>query len=198
MEKEDIYEPLIDLNLKSYIKVYKNAIPSDLSTKIISDLQEKSFQKHTFYDSRMKKHVTRSDDKELTMLSPDDYRNEDLNSIIWDLLHKYHEELNFPWLPGWGGFTFPRWNAYNKSEKMALHCDRIKSMFEGERQGDPTLSILGLLDNDFSGGQFVMHNEELQDFNRGDVVIFPSNFLYPHKVEPVVSGKRYSFISWSW
>ena len=30
----------------------------------------------------------------------------------------------------------------------------------------------------------------------GEVIIFPSNFLYPHKVNPVSKGTRYTFISW--
>jgi predicted 2-oxoglutarate/Fe(II)-dependent dioxygenase YbiX len=33
---------------------------------------------------------------------------------------------------------------------------------------------------------------------KGDLLIFPSVFLYPHKVEPVKKGIRYSFISWVW
>ena len=36
------------------------------------------------------------------------------------------------------------------------------------------------------------------EFKQGDVVIFPSLFLYPHKVEPVTKGTRYSYISWVW
>tara|TARA_R110002094_G_C4832487_1_gene205553 strand:- start:489 stop:620 length:132 start_codon:yes stop_codon:yes gene_type:complete len=32
----------------------------------------------------------------------------------------------------------------------------------------------------------------------GDLLLFPSVFLYPHKVEPVTKGERYSFVSWAW
>mgnify|MGYP001213588018 CR=1 FL=1 len=32
---------------------------------------------------------------------------------------------------------------------------------------------------------------------KGDVVIFPSNFMYPHRVEKVTKGTRYSFVTWS-
>ena len=31
---------------------------------------------------------------------------------------------------------------------------------------------------------------------RGDLVIFPSSFTYPHEVLPVKSGTRYSIITW--
>jgi predicted 2-oxoglutarate/Fe(II)-dependent dioxygenase YbiX len=33
---------------------------------------------------------------------------------------------------------------------------------------------------------------------QGDLLIFPSNFLYPHKVQPVKKGIRYSYISFVW
>ena len=31
----------------------------------------------------------------------------------------------------------------------------------------------------------------------GHVVIWPSNFMYPHAVEPVKKGIRYSVVSWA-
>ena len=34
------------------------------------------------------------------------------------------------------------------------------------------------------------------DIPPGAVLIFPSNFMYPHKVEPVTKGTRYSYVSW--
>ena len=30
----------------------------------------------------------------------------------------------------------------------------------------------------------------------GDILMFPSCFLYPHQVEEVITGKRYTFVSW--
>ena len=81
---------------------------------------------------------------------------------------------------------------------MALHCDHIKSLFEGERKGIPTLSLLGTLNDDYDGGEFVMWDKKVIPMKTGDLLILPSNFLYPHKVEPVTKGIRYSYISWVW
>jgi predicted 2-oxoglutarate/Fe(II)-dependent dioxygenase YbiX len=80
---------------------------------------------------------------------------------------------------------------------MALHADHIHSMFDGERKGIPILSVLGVLNDDYEGGEFVLIDEKI-DLNKGDIIIFPSNFMYPHKVEPVTKGTRYSYISWIW
>ena len=86
---------------------------------------------------------------------------------------------------------------YAENKKDALHADHIHSMFDGERKGIPILSVLGVLNDDYEGGEFVLIDEKI-DLSKGDIIIFPSNFMYPHKVEPVTKGTRYSYISWIW
>ena len=44
--------------------------------------------------------------------------------------------------------------------------------------------------------EFVLIDEKI-NLSKGDIIVFPSNFMYPHKVEPV-TGTRYSYISWIW
>ena len=103
-----------------------------------------------------------------------------------------------PWFVSWSGYTPPRFNKYDVDKKMALHCDHIQSMFDGEKKGIPILSVLGVLNNNYEGGEFIMFDDTEIKFDKGDVLVFPSLFLYPHKVEPVKSGTRYSYISWVW
>ena len=51
------------------------------------------------------------------------------------------------------------------------------------------------LNDDFKGGQFI--ESELQlNISKGDVLIFPSNFMFPHEVKKVTKGTRWSIISW--
>ena len=59
----------------------------------------------------------------------------------------------------------------------------------------PILTIIGLLNDDFTKGNFMMIGEKLK-FAKGQLLIFPSNFLYPHAIEKVTDGTRYQFISW--
>ena len=54
------------------------------------------------------------------------------------------------------------------------------------------------LNDNYEGGEFIMFDNHEIKFKQGDLIIFPSNFLYPHKVEPVIKGTRYSFVSWVW
>jgi hypothetical protein len=53
------------------------------------------------------------------------------------------------------------------------------------------------LNDDFEGGEFAFFNKELKyQLEKGDALLFPSNFMYPHEVLPVTKGTRYSIITW--
>ena len=90
----------------------------------------------------------------------------------------------------------PRFNRYKVGCQMQPHVDHIKSLFDGKYRGIPILSIVGLISNVFEGGEFYCREKEVS-FNKGDIMIFPSCFLYPHGVKKVKSGVRYTFVSWA-
>ena len=73
---------------------------------------------------------------------------------------------------------------------MHWHADRVQQMFDGERKGIPTLSIVGTLNDDYEGGDFVMLKDEVVAMPKGSVLIFPSTFMYIHTVTP---SKRNTF-----
>ena len=61
------------------------------------------------------------------------------------------------------------------------------------------LSISICLNNDFEGGEFVfdLPDGKIQyPQNVGDLIAFPSNFLFPHQVKKVTKGTRYAIVSW--
>ena len=60
------------------------------------------------------------------------------------------------------------------------------------------LSIVFYLNDEFEGGDFVFPELKIRVRPEpGMMVCFPSNHHYMHGVEPVVSGKRYSIVSWA-
>jgi PKHD-type hydroxylase len=68
----------------------------------------------------------------------------------------------------------------------------------GPGQNERKLSIVIQLSNpsDYGGGDLVINNGNpmTPDKSQGSVIIFPSFLL--HKVEPLLSGTRYSLVSW--
>jgi len=91
-----------------------------------------------------------------------------------------------------------RFNKYEVGAQMRIHADHITTLFDGTRRGIPVLTVLGVLNEDYEGGEFVLFDNLIIPFKTGDIVVFPSNFLYPHAVQPVTKGTRYSYVSWAW
>jgi hypothetical protein len=59
------------------------------------------------------------------------------------------------------------------------------------------LSGLILLNDDFEGGELRWPRQGVTlKSEPGMVVLFPSGFSYPHEVTPVISGSRYSILTW--
>ena len=89
-----------------------------------------------------------------------------------------------------------RLNRYGEGKDMKTHFDHIHSMFDGENKGIPILSVVGLLNDNFTGGEFYVNGVNMK-LKKGDIIIFPSNFMYPHEVKTIKKGERYSYVSWA-
>ena len=185
------------LDVKAFSKLYKSVVPNDLCDKTVSEMSKLDFKEHTFYNANTNEYKPRSGSQELSMSWGNVSTKNDLNKLVDDTAFKYVKELKMPWFDKYQGYSHVRFNKYAENKKMALHADHIHSMFDGERKGIPILSVLGVLNDDYEGGEFVLIDEKI-DLSKGDIIIFPSNFMYPHKVEPVTKGIRYSYISWIW
>ena len=65
-----------------------------------------------------------------------------------------------------------------------------------------TLSISLNLNEDYEGGDLVFGRQNLREevkrikMKSGTMCFFPSNFLYPHKIEKITKGTRYSVVAW--
>jgi len=182
-------------DLKDYIKVY-NSIDKELCTQLLEELKLAEWNKHTFY------YPSVDISKEISEHEPQvTYTNiplkEKLMDIVFETLKQYViEDCNLPWYTGWNGFTNIRFHQYDQNTEMHEHCDHIHSMFEGERRGIPVISIVGVLNDNFEGGEFVLCEDLVYNLRAGDIILFPSVFLYPHRVNRIVNGTRHSFVSW--
>jgi len=75
---------------------------------------------------------------------------------------------------------------------MAEHCDHIHTIFDGNDRGIPILTALAILNDEYEGGELVFWQDTVVETGTGDIFVWPSLFLYPHRVEPVTKGERYS------
>ena len=87
-----------------------------------------------------------------------------------------------------------RLNKYEKGGYMSLHSDNIHHS-HGQQYGYPQATVLLFLNDNFKGGEFVVSELQL-NIKKGDAIIFPSNFMFPHEVKKVTQGTRWSIVSW--
>lgn len=66
-----------------------------------------------------------------------------------------------------------------------------------------TLSLIYFINDNYEGGEIefsLPYNENLKSTVKpksNRLIIFPSNFLYPHKVLPVKKDKRFTIVAWT-
>ena len=192
----DIGEKM-EKNLEAYIKTYK-MLDEETCKQTIKEIEEIHWSQHTFYNVTDGSYGTRSGEKELDIGYSQTSTKNVIMQKIWDSYLNYVKDLNFSWWSSWSGFTEVRFNRYKETRLMAEHCDHIHSIFEGERKGIPVMTALGSLNDDYTGGEFVMFEDTVIPFKAGEIKIFPSCFLFPHRIDPVTEGTRYSFVSWAW
>jgi hypothetical protein len=89
-----------------------------------------------------------------------------------------------------------RFNKYEVGTLMRRHIDHIHSIFDGELKGIPIVSMVGCLNEDYEGSKFICRKKEIK-LETGDLLMFPSNFMYPHEVTECTKGTRYSFVGWA-
>jgi hypothetical protein len=192
----DIGEKM-EKNLEAYIKTYK-MLDEETCKQTIKEIEEIHWSQHTFYNVNENSYGTRSGEKELDIGYSQTSTKNVIMQKIWDSYLNYVKDLNFSWWSSWSGYTEVRFNRYKETRLMAEHCDHIHSIFEGERKGIPVMTALGSLNDDYTGGEFVMFEDTVIPFKAGEIKIFPSCFLFPHRIDPVTEGTRYSFVSWAW
>jgi len=193
-------------NIKAYIKVFNNKFfPKQHCQLIINSLDVSKNITHTFYNDQKDLMAKMGNDPQISFLK--DEKMGSIGNLIKDQWYKIIKEYITEWLnkkekmtwyQSWNGFAFPKFITYGKDTLLKNHCDHIYSLFEdgGKPRGVPVLSIITLLNNNYSGGEIIMCGKYKYKLKPGETLVFPSNFLYPHSIKKITEGTRYSMVSW--
>ena len=121
-----------------------------------------------------------------------------LDSREWGEFSWYQdfEQVDIDKESNWEACSGIKFNKYNVGDYLSPHYDHIRDFFEGQFRGIPVTSVVGVLNDDFEGGEFRFWKEHTVNIKKGSVLVFPALYLFPHEVTPVTKGVRYSWISW--
>lgn len=193
------FKEKMSMDLKDYVKFY-DFLDKNFCDNLVKSIQDNDWNIHTYHSETDK--ILKSYDTDLSVcLDQNLQQTKIINEKMWNVLNDYiRKDFSYmnDWFSCWNGYSYIRYNRYDVDKEMKLHCDHIQTLFDGSRRGIPTLSILGALNDDYEGGELVFWETEVMELKAGQIMVFPSNFLYPHLVRPVTRGTRYSFVSWCW
>jgi len=187
-------------HVSDYIMI-QNLIPTPLCRSLIreSSLPESKWSKHSWYNyGRDDLHSMPEKELEIVNSTGDQFKS--LGNYLGIALQNYQkkysrekDKVGSAWIRH---ISQVRFNRYKMGTKMRSHHDHIQSLFDGKLKGIPIISIVGLLNDNYEGGAFMCREKEIK-LIRGDILLFPSNFMYPHEVKEITKGIRYSFVSWA-
>jgi|DEB0MinimDraft_6_1074348.scaffolds.fasta_scaffold71897_2 Rps23 Pro-64 3,4-dihydroxylase Tpa1-like proline 4-hydroxylase len=191
------------MEIKNYIMTVDNFLPYESLSSLIqwANKQNNKFKKAEIFLNNQKPEI-REDIRKVDNFGFD-INSKSKTEIHWSSYLTYYftnlcenYQKHFKVKASLSGLTDITFLRYQNGGHYKTHTDHCKN-------APRTLSIIYLLNNDYEGGELIFKLPDGKDEifkiekkpNR--VVIWPSNFLYPHQVTPVTKGLRYSIVSWA-
>lgn len=190
----------ISLNLGKYIKIYDNTLQPKVISSLIKFLNnQKDFSVAATLggvDTEIR------DVREMPFFikkeSPKSHIHWTnlLGSFFLNFMRRYESEVSPKHSLGLNGINCINALKYEDSGFYKFHIDHH---FQTPR----TLTAILLLNNDYEGGELQFCNPLKEDeiFSVdaavARLIIWPSNFMFPHRVQPVTKGTRFSIVSWA-
>jgi len=188
------------MEMNSFIKVYDNILPLKSLSVLIKVLNKKIYEKATIVGDGKKNKL----DENVRKVSKYQISNtgESVTDMKWSnvlvflfrqQIKKYYNELNMG-AADVGPIMEMEALRYGEGCFYGYHHDHYDKV---PRQ----LSLIYLLNNDYEGGELEFKNYHLDKSIKiktqpNRLIIWPSSFLFPHRVNKVTKGTRYSIVAW--
>jgi predicted 2-oxoglutarate/Fe(II)-dependent dioxygenase YbiX len=181
--------------LEDFIQVFDNVLSPENCNLILNEYQNSSEWLDTrIQDGKISKNLRNCTEISISaqpILEKNFNVRKNLDNVIFESLRNIITNYN-NLIPTFSveidtGYQLLR---YKEGEFYTQHTDSFK-----EQQRSLSCSIQ--LNEDYEGGEFAFFDREIMIRTKpGSAIVFPSNFMYPHEIMPVIKGTRYSIITW--
>jgi len=182
-------------SLDDYIFTLNNVVPEELCDRILEEYRECSFWTPSSVGNGDIENQIRNCDiinisNNMILQENFDLRkkiDEDFYVCAANVINEYRQI--FPEVASEidTGYDLLR---YKEGQFYIQHTDSFKNQ-------QRSVSCSFLLNDDYEGGEFAFFDREIMIKGpKGSIIMFPSNFMFPHEIMPVTSGTRYSIITW--
>jgi len=188
------------MEIKNFIKIYDEVLPWNIVSNLIRFANVSNFEETKVgggSESKINFNVRR------TYALPLSNLNNSISNVHWfNLLHSYLNKNLKQYKFDANILDYEYRNIFDieilKYENTGFYTWHVDHFATVPR----TMSCILLLNNDYEGGNLCFRNPDGSDEREVEVkpnrmIIWPSNFLYPHTVKPITKGKRYSVVAWA-
>lgn len=182
------------MTLDSYIQIFEDVVPSELCDAILKEYVTASAWIETHVGGGTVDRNIRNVDAiamsrpEIINSNPERKRLDDeLFKCASEAINRYNEMFPDSRIEQDSGYELLR---YKTGQFYIQHTDSFKAQ-------PRAVSCSFALNDDYEGGEWAFWDREKKfTIKKGSVIMFPSNFMYPHEIMPVTKGTRYSIITW--
>ena len=178
--------------LNDFIMVHEGLVPEDLCDDIIKEFEDSEYWNNsTVGTGDVVSNVRSCDSISLSRAAELDEIKKKLDERMFscasEAINKYRKCWTSIEADIDTGYDLLR---YKEGQFYIQHTDSFKHQ-------QRSISCSFALNDDYEGGEFGFFNRErVIKLKKGDALMFPSNFMFPHEIMPVTSGTRYSIITW--
>jgi predicted 2-oxoglutarate/Fe(II)-dependent dioxygenase YbiX len=172
--------------LAAFLHIFDDIFTKDFCDTIINEYKEVDYVEAVDHGADYRKCMGAK-----ILNNADDKRNK-IDKNIFQSLQKLLEELKQiqPTLHSIQDDTGYDLLRYKKGDYYKPHID-------AGTKDHRVLSCIIALNEDYLGGEIDMwQGASITKLRTGSVMVFPSNFLFPHGIRPITRGIRYSIVTW--
>tara|TARA_R110000822_G_scaffold276964_1_gene398926 strand:- start:235 stop:828 length:594 start_codon:yes stop_codon:yes gene_type:complete len=190
-------------NLLDYIKVYDDILSKQTLNTFLKICKEKNnFKEAGITHSKEKLNFVNKQIRDVKYWQLVNIGEENRTNVFWanyfsfkftESIRRYNEDIGNPS----SNFSVNDIQVlkYEKDGKYNFHVDHGALVSR-------TFSCIYFLNDDYEGGELCFkfpgqEKELIINKKTNRMIVWPSNFLYPHAVKPVTEGIRYSVVSWA-
>jgi predicted 2-oxoglutarate/Fe(II)-dependent dioxygenase YbiX len=181
--------------LKDYILIVPNIVPSELCSTILSEYKEcDSWIKAIVGSGKEAPNIRNCETIGLSFSEIIEKNakirqkiDQDLFSCAANAIKEYKNKFTKCTIEEDSGYDLLK---YEVGSFYIEHVDSFKAR-------PRAVSCSFVLNDDYEGGEFAFFGGSIKyKLEKGACIMFPSNFMYPHEITPVTSGTRYSIVTW--
>lgn len=182
-------------NIEDYIIVFENIVPHSLCDAILKEFNDQDEWSKTLVgtgnvDSKIRTAEAISLSYPEVIAKNTEVRKKIDHDVFISAgmaIKKYNQKFPLAFIEEDSGYELLR---YKEGQFYIQHTDSYKVR-------PRAVSCSFALNDDYEGGEWGFFNREMVlRAPKGSAVLFPSNFMYPHEIMPVVKGIRYSIVTW--